>query len=102
MFPTLKQKYYKLGDQQALERAKRLIESNPELKAQYTQLCEEIWQEIGEYKKYATEEQLKDIETALIFLDKDKVKKAIKNLRESISISFFDMDSEAKLKQNRT
>lgn len=72
MFPTLKQKYYKLGDQQALERAKRLIESNPELKAQYTQLCEEIWQEIGEYKKYATEEQLKDIETALIFLDKDK------------------------------
>lgn len=102
MFPTLKQKYYKFGDQQALERAKRLIESNPELKAQYTQLCEEVWQEIGEYKKYATDEQLKDIETALIFLDKAKVKKAIKNLRENISISFFSMDSEAKLNKTES
>ncbi|ADQ40203.1 hypothetical protein Calkr_0664 [Caldicellulosiruptor acetigenus I77R1B] len=97
MFTTLKQKYYKLGDQKALERAKSLIENNPELKAQYTKLCEEVELEIGEYKKYATAEQLKDIETALIFLDKAKVKKAIKNLKESISISFFSMDKEAKI-----
>lgn len=102
MFPALKQKYYKLGDQQALERAKRLIESNPELKAQYAQLCEEVWREIGEYKKYATDKQLKDIETALIFLDKDKIKKAIKNLKENISISFFDMDSESKLSKTES
>lgn len=99
MFPALKQKYYKLGDQKALERAKSLIENNPDLKAEYMKLCEEVQQEIGEYKKYATDEQLKDIETALIFLDKAKVKKAIKNLKESISISFFNMAKEAKLSE---
>ena len=99
MFTSLKQKYYKLGDQKALEQAKSLIENNSELKAQYTKLCEEVEQEIGEYKKYATDEQLKDIETALIFLDKAKVKKAIRNLKESVSISFFSMVKEAKLRE---
>lgn len=96
MFTSLKQKYYRFGNEKALLQMKTLIESNPDLKAQYIELSKAVENEIGEYKKFANEQQLKEIEAALIFLDKSKLQKAIKALKKNITIDFYSMSDNTK------
>ncbi|WAM33269.1 hypothetical protein [Caldicellulosiruptor morganii] len=91
MFNSLKQKYYRFGDEKALEQMKRIIESNPDLKAQYIELCKTAEDEIKGYKDYATQQQLKEIEAALIFLDKERLKEAIQALKQNVAINFFGL-----------
>ncbi|AZT90167.1 hypothetical protein ELD05_05655 [Caldicellulosiruptor changbaiensis] len=100
MFASLKQRYYRFGDEKALEQMKSLIESDPDLKAQYIELCRKVEDEIKEYKKYASKQQLKEVKAALIFLDESKLKKAIKTLKENISIEFYSLSDNLQ-KQER-
>lgn len=100
MFASLKQKYYRFGDEKALEQMKNLIESAPDLKAQYIDLCRKVEDELKEYKKYASKEQLKEVEAALVFLDESKLKKAIKALKENITIDFYSLSDNSQKQEH--